>query len=164
MRKSHAAIGSLVGLMLTAPWIAIMFIGWRWAGLPFAPFDIFDELSRKLPGTLITRSIDTMVSVIRMLHLGATGTVAKTAEQSMAITLFLAAGAIAASLLFGIQRRRDPPGYVAALLPGIAAGVVVVIASLRGRTSAVSPAIGSLWMLALALLWGIILGRLRRIL
>jgi hypothetical protein len=100
MKKRHAAIGGLVGLIVTAPWIAIMFIGWRWAGLPFVPFDIFDELSRKLPGTLITRSIDAMVAVIRMLHLGATGTVAKTAEQSMAIVLFLAAGATAAALLF----------------------------------------------------------------
>ncbi len=34
--------GLFVAAMMTASLIAILFLGWRVVGLPFAPFDIFD--------------------------------------------------------------------------------------------------------------------------
>ena len=45
--------GLFVAAMVTVSLIAILFLGWRVLGLPFAPFDIFDWTTRVLPGHLI---------------------------------------------------------------------------------------------------------------
>ena len=157
MKRPGVGIGALIGFLLTAPLIAILFLGWRWAGLPFVPFDVFDELSRRLPGPLITRSIDAMVVLIRALHLGATGTVAKAAEQTMAVVAFLGMGVIAAVLLFGVRRRTEGPSYLSGLFLGLIIGVPVAVAVIHGRTATGQPAVGVLWVLALLLGWGLML-------
>jgi hypothetical protein len=63
-------IGSIVGAMLTVALIAILYAGWRLADLSFVPFDVFDWMTRILPGALIEFVIGSMVATIRSLHLG----------------------------------------------------------------------------------------------
>jgi hypothetical protein len=70
MRRRGIWEGLLVAAILTAALIAIFFVAWRVAGLPFVPFDMFDWLKRLLPGRLIALGIGTMVTVIRALNLG----------------------------------------------------------------------------------------------
>ena len=69
--------GLFVAAMVTAALIAILYFAWTVIGLPFASFDIFDWLTRVLPGSVIAAGIHTMVAVIRALHLGSTTTEAK---------------------------------------------------------------------------------------
>src|SRR5215467_3909312 len=84
--------GVLAASLLTMALIGTLFFGWSVAGLPFVPFDVFDLLTRVLPGRLITFGIGTMVSVIRALSLGPTSDIAKLAEQLMAITIVFISG------------------------------------------------------------------------
>lgn len=102
--------GVSVAGLLSAAIAAIAYVGYRGAALPFPPYDLFDWTSRRLPGPLVTFGIDTMVSLIRALRLGATSTVAKMAEQTTAIAAFLVAGALAGGLVFRILRRAESPG------------------------------------------------------
>lgn len=37
--------GLFAAVMVTAALLGILFFGWRVAGLPFVPFDIFDRLT-----------------------------------------------------------------------------------------------------------------------
>lgn len=101
IRQSMLA-GAVAGVMLTSSLVAVFYLAWRLAGMPFAPFDVFDWISRTLPGSIVTFGIDTIVSVIRTLNLGATAETAKIAEQTMAIAGFLVAGAIAGAVLFAL--------------------------------------------------------------
>src|SRR5207245_6639896 len=78
--------------MLTAALIGTLFFAWRVAGLPFVPFDVFDLVTRVLPGGLIAFGIGNMVRVIRALDLGSTAARSKTAEQAMAINGVFIAG------------------------------------------------------------------------
>ncbi len=45
--------GLFVAATLTATLIAILYFGWTVIGLPFAPFVVFDWLTRVLPGRVI---------------------------------------------------------------------------------------------------------------
>jgi hypothetical protein len=85
-------IGSFVGAMLTLSLIVVFYLGWKLAGLPFIPFDVFDWTARVLPGRVLALGIDTMVKVIRALNIGPTDVTAKTAEQAMAVVGMFVAG------------------------------------------------------------------------
>lgn len=160
MRRPGAATGALVGALLTAPLIALFFLAWRLFGLPFAPFDVFDWMTRVLPGGLITFGIDSMVKLIRAVGVADTGSAAKAAEQVMALAVVLVGGTVAGAVLFGVLRaskRRSSP------LPGLVLGAVAGLAGLfithdLGRRASAAPVIGDIWTIAAFLAWGAALG------
>ena len=90
--------GALVAAMLTASLISVFYLAWKVAGLPFVPFDVFDWMTRILPGQVLAVGIGAMVTVIRALNLGPTAAAAKAAEHAMAI---------AGMFFTGIIRRDD---------------------------------------------------------
>ncbi|MCY4652780.1 MAG: hypothetical protein OXC95_06400, partial [Dehalococcoidia bacterium] len=87
MKLRTLGFGSLVGVMLAAPMIALMYVAQKWVNLSFAPFDVFDWIARLLPGPVVTFGIDRMVDILILLGASVSGT-AKTAEQGMGIGLF----------------------------------------------------------------------------
>ena len=87
MARSHQpriVAGLLVGALLTAPLIAVLYAAWGLIGLPFVPYDMFDLMARVLPGRVITSGIDMVVTIIRTLDIGPTSVVAKAAEHAFA--------------------------------------------------------------------------------
>jgi DMSO/TMAO reductase YedYZ molybdopterin-dependent catalytic subunit len=153
--------GLLAASLVTMALIGTLFFGWRMAGLPFTPFDVFDWLTRILPGRLIAFGIGTMVSVIRLLHLGPTSDIAKLAEQVMAIAAVFIAIVIGGVILFVVLRGEHTRSAVTAgLLLGIVFGVPAMLVSLHASgTSSVGPVTGSVWLLGAFLVWGAVLGR-----
>src|SRR5262245_35118326 len=152
--------GILVASLVTMALIGTLFFGWSVAGLPFVPFDVFDWLTRVLPGRVIAFSIGTMVSVIRTLSLGPTADIAKLAEQLMAITIAFIAGVIGGTILFVVLRAEPTRSHV---IPGLLLGLVFAIptmlVSLHGsQTSSVGPVANSVWILGVFLVWGAVLG------
>ncbi len=164
MRKPGVGTGLVVGALLTAPLVAIFYAGWKLTDLPFVPFHLFDWTTRILPGRVITFGIDTMVKVIRALHIGDTSSAAKAAEQSMAIVVFLVAGAVAGAVLFGILRLlRSRFSVVPGILVGaLAAMGAVAIARSLGRVEAVPQQIAEMWTVIALLAWGLALGLANR--
>lgn len=131
-----------VAAMVTAALIGILFCGWRVAGFPFVPFDVFDSLTRVLPGRVIAFGIGTMVTLIRALNLGPTSGTAKTAEQAMAVTGFFVTGVIGGMILFAILRAlRRVPAVNLGLMLGIVLGVPAMLISVyESQTASVGPA------------------------
>ena len=152
-------IGAVVGLLLTAPLMALLFLADQLAGLPFVPFDLFDTVSRSLPGGVITFAIDLMVDTIGALNLGRTDTTAKAAEQITGLAVFLLVGVVAGVVFFALMRRQV--GSLAwERLPGVALGLVVgipmVIISFGVNTTATaSPLTSALWIVLAFIGWGI---------
>jgi DMSO/TMAO reductase YedYZ molybdopterin-dependent catalytic subunit len=155
-------LGALsVAAMLTAALIGIFYFAWRVTGLPFVPFDMFDWLTRALPGHLIAFGIGTMVTIIRALSLGPISTSAKTAEQAMAIGGLFIAGLVGGVIVFLILRAaRSAHGLAVGLALGVVVGVPAMLITLhRSETTSVAPAVGAVWVLGAFLVWGAILGR-----
>lgn len=149
-----ALLGAFSGLALTA----IYFLGQMIAGLPFVPFDIFDQLSRVLPGGIITLFIETMVGVIRGLNLGPTADVAKLIEQSMAVAMAVIAGAIFGAVLAVLRRRYHWSGSRAGAVGGLAL-LILVVAVEATRGVQVNPVAAILWIAVTIVGWGALLGR-----
>lgn len=152
--------GVVVGAMLAVPLVVVFYLAWRLAGLPFVPFDVFDWMTRTLPGAIVTFGIDTIVSIIRGAHLGATAETAKAVEKTMAVTGVLATGGLAGAVLFGLLRvSRGRQTYLLGVCVGMAVGALAAFISRTVNQSATAGHIASaIWILAAFLTWGAALG------
>ncbi len=159
MKKPGVFLSAFVGLVLTAPTAALFYLGWKLFRLPFVVFDMFDWLSRHLPGSVITTSIETMVGIIRALKLGPTAEVAKAGEQTIAILLFLAGGFVSAlviRLIAGWLGR--PPKWPVTIMGGLAGLPFLMISLAPGKILPAGVVLSGLWILVLFLGWGHTLG------
>jgi DMSO/TMAO reductase YedYZ molybdopterin-dependent catalytic subunit len=157
MRKLSLGTGALVGVLLTAPLIAVMYLGDQLAGLPFVPFDLFDWLTRVLPGPLITFGIDLMIDTMLLLGMSVADS-AKIAERVMAVLQFLAGGVIAGMIFFGVVRaRKIRPDLIAGVVIAALFGLPFIAISIAIGQSAVSPLLQILWLALLFLAWGLAL-------
>jgi len=165
--KEHpkGSTGALVGGLFTLAAISLFFLGQGVAGLPFVPFDTFDWLVRVLPGSLVTTSIDAMVSAIRSLGIEEISGTAKLLEQAVAVGVTLLAGAVLGALAFRVMSRLERPGRgpvrpmaLGAGL-GLLAGIAAVLVSFDvNRTATAGPVASAFWILAVSLGWGLALG------
>ena len=154
----RAWTGLLVGLLLAVPLTAIAYFANQFFRLPFPPFDIFDGVTRVLPGPIVTFGIDLMIDTLRALRVSVVDT-AKTAEQLMAVGMFILGGTVAGAVFFAVLRwRRVRRAVRAGLLAGLVmAAFFVALAVVIGQTQ--TPLIlQALWLLALMLGWGAALG------
>jgi DMSO/TMAO reductase YedYZ molybdopterin-dependent catalytic subunit len=158
MSRPGILVGALCGALVTAAFIASLFLAYALAGLPFVPFQIFDRAARTLPGSVIRLGIDTMVAVIHGLQIGETSSVAKTAEQTMAIGGCLLVGTLAGALVFPISRpeagRWQSPGIVLGLLLGVPAAW---IAATVDQPFGAGPIVDAAWVLLAFVVWGLTL-------
>ena len=124
MKKEGLLKAALFGVLIGGAVIGAADLGHRLAGLPFIPFDLFDWITRVLPGRLVVFGIETMVGLIRTLRLGPTDTTAKLAEQGLALIQFLGTWAVFGLIVGIIARRRPERAPVAGAAGGAAPGRV----------------------------------------
>ncbi|MDX2161605.1 MAG: molybdopterin-dependent oxidoreductase [bacterium] len=157
MKKPAVLTGALWGALFTLPLLAVLYVGLSVAGLPFAPFEMFDWIARALPGGLITFGIDTMVSVIIALGLPTSET-AKTAEQLMAIVFTIGIGAVVGAIFFAVmnatQKARNDllPGLVVGL--GFGLPLYVMGLAVSSSVTMVEPLRAAVWTLGVFVAWG----------
>ena len=147
--------------IVTVSFIGVLFFAWKIAGLPFVPFDSFDWLARVLPGRVLGFGIGTMVTVIRVLHLGPTSGTAKIMEQAMAIAGSFVIGVAGGAILFSLLRntRRAPAVFLGLVLGIVLAVPATLISAHASETATVDPALRVAWILGAFMGWSAILGR-----
>lgn len=156
MLKRQLGWGALVGLLLTAPLIALMYLADQLVNLPFVPFNTFDWVTRILPGDLVTFGIDTMIS--SLLFIGGEGALAnaKTAEQLSAVLMFFAATILTVIVYFLVLRRQNlKPTTLSGVILGALVGLPLIVLSTAVSLSDVSPALSIAWLALLFLTWGV---------
>jgi DMSO/TMAO reductase YedYZ molybdopterin-dependent catalytic subunit len=153
MSRPGALQGALVGALLTAVFVAVSSLGWTILGLPFLPFDLFDWVTRALPGSVVTAGIDTTVGVSRSLGATNLGATAKTIEQIAAVGGFFIAGIAAGAVLFGLLRLASEPALLlTAILGAMAGGLAVVVEEQLDRLATAVPFAGP-WVFASVFAW-----------
>ena len=150
-------VGAALALLLSAPLLALLFLAYTTANVPFIPFDVFDLVSRILPGSVITSGIDSMVGVLGALGLSVREN-AKLAEQAMAVALTLGLTLIGGAAYFAFFRGRRSSLF-AGVLYGFVLGVILgaISATRQGATLT-----DGLWVLLALIIWGLGLAWLQR--
>ncbi len=157
LRKPTLWLGALVGGLLTLALTSVLFLADQVAGLPFLPFDVFDFAVKTLPGPLLTFGVDIVVDMIIAFNLGETSAAAKTAEHLMGLVAFLALGAIAITLLYGLMNRSKTQArnLVPGLALGLAFGAVMMLVSSQVNLTATAPVPTQIvWVIVAFALWG----------
>jgi DMSO/TMAO reductase YedYZ molybdopterin-dependent catalytic subunit len=158
MRIKILGTGALVGGLLTASMISIMYLANQIAGLPFAPFDLFNWIARMLPGPVITTGIDLMIDTMLLLGINVANS-AKLAEQVMAVMLFLILGILTGAIFyFIINARKIKMDLLAGLVLGALFGLPIVAISVGFGGTKVHGFLSFIWLLILFLGWGLALG------
>jgi DMSO/TMAO reductase YedYZ molybdopterin-dependent catalytic subunit len=164
MRSIRWLWSGLAGGLTALTVVALAYLGNHLVGLPFFPFDLFDWVTRVLPGGLVIATIELMVKVLGLLRLGPTSVVAKQAEQSIAIIQFLIGGVFLGLLLAWLESRfGGRVGLTVGVLVWIAA--LVVEAWLGFSTGGFGSGTGTslfsiIWLGILMVGWAVVLGRL----
>lgn len=155
MRQPNFLWGGLVGGLLTAPLVALLYLGDQLLGLPFLPFDLFDWITRVMPGPLVTFGIDLMIDTMLFLGLDVAD-VAKTAEQISAVLIFLVIGAVTGAIFFSFLRwRKIEPDTFGGLVMGALFGFPLIAISLAINQSNVATFFQVVWLGILFVLWGL---------
>ncbi len=158
MKRKVLLNGVLVGGLLIAPLIALMYLMYRTVGLPFPPFDLFNWVSRLLPGPVITFGIDSMISLLLFLGLDVSAS-AKVAEQLMAINLFFVLGLVGGALYFlVVSLRQVKLDLFAGMLTVLLFGSPIIAISIAMGSSSVHRVWALLWLAVVFIVWGAALG------
>lgn len=153
MRSPSLKTAIVVGLISSLPLLAISYLGNAVAGLSFLPFDLFDWLTRVLPGSLVTTGIDSMVGTLQGLGFSVRET-AKLAEQTMAISLVVAMGPFV-GLLTGLAIRwRSSDIWFAATVAASPFFLLFFLAEL-GLGFEANPLLALLWLALLTVGWAV---------
>jgi DMSO/TMAO reductase YedYZ molybdopterin-dependent catalytic subunit len=155
--KPRGADGALIGGAATLAVAAASYLGWKLAGLAFAPFDLFDWAVRALPGSVATAAIDAFIFISRALPLG-TSAAAKTAEQTLAVAVFVAAGTAVVAVLYAVLAYSSEPALLAGLLCGAILSGVAIVAELGLNRIGPGLSPDHFWLAALGLAWGAVIG------
>lgn len=149
--------GVFLGALTSIALIGLLSLGGDLFGTPFVPFDIFDWMTRTLPGWLIGTVISSMVAIIRFfqgfLPIGDISSTAKMAEQGIALGQLIVGGAAFGGLLAWLGRK--PKANL--ILYGQIGGLVLFGATLLIEVALGNPQLagfGSLYLAVLFLAWG----------
>ncbi len=155
MKIKQVAIGALIGALLTAPLMAVLYAGNQLLGLPFVPFDFFNWMTPLLPGPIITFGIDRMLDLLLLLGLDVAAT-AKLSEQILAWLQFFVAGVVAGIVFYLILKARQVRSdWMLGLTLGAIFGLPLMAISLGTGDSSVHPLLALVWLLLLFGIWGL---------
>ena len=156
MNLRNFGMGALLGLLLTLPLIAVMYVAYQVAGLPFVPFALFNWMTPLLPGPVITFGIDSMINLLLLLGFDVANT-AKIAEQILAIGQFLGIGIVVGIVAYLVLKARAVRAdWLTGLIIGLIWGLPLVAVALNAASSLTYPVLGLLWLLILFIIWGLI--------
>ena len=158
IKKPSLWFGALIGALLTMTLTSVLFLADQLAGLPFIPFDVFDFVSRNLPGPLLTFGIDVMVDIIIAFNMGETSVAAKSAEQLMGLGAFLVLGTIANVVLYAVLNRSKSSArnLYPGMIFGLAFGAIMMLVSLQiNLTATAAMPAQVVWTLFSFTLWAV---------
>jgi DMSO/TMAO reductase YedYZ molybdopterin-dependent catalytic subunit len=157
MKTKRAITGATLGLVLGIPWLAFSYAGQQLAKLPLIPIDLFEWITRVLPGGLVTVGLEVMIQTLHRLNLGSTSVLGKALEFAMAYMITLA-GFILAGALFALAfGDTDLRWQWRGIIVGISIWIAAVLLAAWGGWGSPGPIIGGTWLLAICFAWGLAL-------
>ena len=162
MSRQKISLALLISLLITAPILALNFLGFQLFGWPFVPYEFFNWIARVLPGPIITFGIDLMIDTLRLLQIDVADT-AKTAERGMAVIqlgmMLTILGAVLLLMLEPLGRRVTA---VKGLVMGLIAGLPLLGTIIFVSNASPYPVADAAVIIGLFLTWGLLAAWLYR--
>ncbi len=157
MPWSRIVGGAAAGAMVTAPLMALFYLANKLFELPFPPYDLFDWITRVLPGPLVTFGLDLFIDGMILVGLNVADT-AKTAELAIALLQFFGMGvavsvgvAVIAPLL---ELNLRKVGTALGVISGLTLGFISLV--IEGST--LPQFVSLVWIVGVYTAWGYGLG------
>jgi DMSO/TMAO reductase YedYZ molybdopterin-dependent catalytic subunit len=151
----RALTGLTISSFLSIPWLALNYAGYQLARLPLVPVELFELITRLLPGGVVTAGLETMISLLHQLNLGPTSEVGKTAEFIMAY-LFTLVGLVLVGVLYAAAAGHRRTGWAAqGILAGMVLGALASLIAFWGGWRAASILLGVAWLEGISIAWGL---------
>jgi hypothetical protein len=153
--KTRLLIGFTVGFFISLPWLALMYAGQQVIGAPNIPFELFEYLTRVLPGGMISLGIEWLIELVTFFGPGQTSATGKIVEIVAAYLL-----ALVLLILFGgsyaitLQKLRTSWG-VRGILAGLILSIFTILLANWSGWGSPLLAISLTWLLITGLAWGI---------
>jgi DMSO/TMAO reductase YedYZ molybdopterin-dependent catalytic subunit len=157
MRIKRAITGAAFALVISIPWLAVLYAGQQVANLPLIPISFFEWITRVLPGGLITFGLEAMIQALHALRLGPTSVLGKALEFVMAYILSLIILTLMGAFYAVTIAKARPGWYIKGLAAGLILWLFVAPLAAWSGWGATTPLIGAAWLLVLSLLWGVAL-------
>lgn len=153
MPWSRIVGGAAAGAIVTAPLMALFYLANKLFELPFPPYDLFDWITRVLPGPLVTFGLDLFIDGMILVGLDVADT-AKTAELAIALLQFFGIGVALITLVAVIAPVLTLDLRRVALYAGIANGLALTFVSLAIGGSTLPAVVSVVWITGAYALWG----------
>ena len=157
MPWSRIGWGTAAGMAVTAPLMALFYLANSLIELPFPPYDLFDWITRVLPGPLVTFGLDLFIDGMILVGLDVADS-AKTAELGLALLQFFVMDVALIALVAAIAPALTIDLRKAAFYAGVANGLVVSAISLAIGGSALPAVVSFVWITSIYVLWGFAAG------
>ena len=167
--KRGIGLGALLGVLLTAPLLALFYFGRAVFGLSYVPAELFKwTIDSPIGEVIVTPAKEIMVDILLALDLGRVDVVAKDAENLMALLGGLVTGVVVGAIVFTMmhtsrmQRRGDMfrdsmPGMGFGALLGVIA-VLMAVQNANPNVTA-SQSFNALWIFVAFTVWGALLSQ-----
>ena len=132
--------------------MGVLYLARELFGLPFLPFDLFDWVTRILPGPIVTFGLDLFIDALRFLGFSVADT-AKTAELGMAILQFFGLGVAAGAGFAVIAPLLKWDQRITGSGLGMAAGAGMIGITMAIEGSTLFPVIVVAWVMATFVTW-----------
>jgi hypothetical protein len=153
--KTRFLIGITVGFFIGLPWLALMYAGQLILGTPHIPFELFEFLTRVLPGGIISLGIEWLIELVTFFGLGQTSATGKIVEIAAAYLLALALLSLSGGLYAASLQKLKSSWVVKGIIAGlILTAFTLLLAYWSGLGSSIL-AVSFAWLLITSLVWGL---------
>lgn len=153
--KTRLLIGITVGFFISLPWLALMYAGQLILGTAHIPFELFELLTRILPGGVISLGIEWLIGFVTILGLGQTSATGKIIEMAaaylLALTLLSLSGGLYAITIQKLKSSWVVKGFIAG---SILTALTLLLAYYGGWGSSIFT-VSLVWLLVTSLVWGL---------
>ena len=157
MPLSRIIGGAAAGGIVTAPLMAVFYLANQLFEFPFPPYDLFDWITRVLPGPLVTFGLDLFIDGMILVGLNVADT-AKTAELAIAQLQFFGIGVAVGAALAVVAPPLEWDLRKAGTALGGISGLTMAFVSIAIGGSSLPEFVSLVWITALYAAWGYGLG------
>ncbi len=153
--KTGTVTGFTVGLFLGLPWLALMYAGQQIADTSHIPFELFEFLTRSLPGGIISLGIEWLIQIVSFIKLSQTAAAGKVIEIGSAYFLALVILCLFGGIYGSTLERLKTPWWVRGVLAGLILSSLTLMLASWGGWSRTTFLFSISWLLVAGLAWGL---------